>query len=132
MSVTLRRDPSGRLRHRARIGRHTLIVDEPEAAGGEDAGPSPHDLYDAALGACMALTLVWYAGREGLALTEVEVRIDRDASDERNGCYRLRATIRMAGRLGDADRQRLLAVAARCPVHRLMTQTRTEIETLMA
>jgi len=114
------------------VGEHTLTADEGPEAGGEASGPTPHDLYDAALGACKALTMVWYAEREGISLQDVEVRIERDASQERHGIYRLRASIALGGQLSDAQREQLLAVAARCPVHKLMSRATTEIETVWA
>lgn len=129
MSITVTRDRSGPMRHIVQLGRHTLTVDEPPDNGGEDAGPSPHDLYDAALAACKAMTMVWYARRKQMALEDVAVEIERDAAAEQRGTYRLRALVAISGDLSDPERQQLLAVAARCPVHKLMTQVATEIET---
>lgn len=129
MSITVTRDRNGPMRHTVSIGRHRLIVDEPPSAGGEDAGPTPHDLYDAALGACKALTMVWYAQRKQIALEDVEVEIERDASAEKDGTYRLRARISVSGALSDQERQQLLSVASRCPLHKLMSEAKTEIET---
>lgn len=131
MTVTVTRDLSGPMRHTVRIGRHSFTVDEPPDVGGEDAGPNPHDLYDAALGACKALTLVWYARRKGLPLEGVEVEVERDASRERDGHYLLTTRIALGGPLDDAQRAQLLAVASKCPVHKLMTQVTTEIETTL-
>lgn len=130
MAITVTRDRCGPMRHVVRVGRHMLTVDEPPDNGGEDAGPTPHDLYDAALGACKALTMVWYAQRRHMALENVEVEIERDAAAEQRGTYRLRALVFVSGDLSDAERQQLLSVASRCPVHKLMTQVTTEIETV--
>lgn len=131
MTIIVKRDSSGAMRQTIAIRDHRLTADEPAANGGEDAGPTPHDLYDAALGACKALTLVWYANRRGLALEEVEVRMARDDSAEAQGLYRLRAEITLGGALSEADRQRLLQVAGKCPVHKLMSEVKTEIETVL-
>ncbi len=130
MAISVKRDQSGPMRHVVRIRSHSFVVDEPPANGGEDSGPSPHDLYDAALGACKALTLVWFARRKGMPLEDVEVSVERDDSQERDGIYRLRTALRISGDLSDEQRQQLLAVAARCPLHRLMTEVRTEVETV--
>lgn len=130
MSIIVKRDPTGKMRHWVRIGDHTLIADEPAQHGGEASGPAPHDLYDAALASCKALTMVWYAERERIPLNDVEVRIERDASQERQGSYRLRASIALSGELTEAQREQLLAVAARSPVHKLMSRATTEIETV--
>jgi putative redox protein len=129
MALTVVRDPTGKMKHVVRVRQHALVVDEGEAAGGEDAGPTPHDLYDAALGACKALTVLWYATRKAIPVEGIEVSVDRD---ERAGTYRLRTTLALTGPLTDAQRQELLNVAGKCPVHKLMTQVTTEIVTELA
>jgi putative redox protein len=129
MAIIVRRDRSAAMRHVVSIGAHSFAVDEPPANGGEDSGPTPHDVYDAALGACKALTLVWYARRKGMPLDDVEVTVERDASQEGEGLYRLRTLLSVSGELSDEQRRQLLAVASRCPVHKLMTEVRTEVET---
>jgi putative redox protein len=131
MSITVRRDGNTGMRHIVSVRNHTFTVDEPPANGGEDAGPTPHEVYDAALGACKALTVLWYANRKGIALRDIEVVIDRDDSAERQGTYRLKASLRLSGDLSDAQRDELLKVAGKCPVHRLMTTVTTEIETVL-
>lgn len=132
MSITVTRDRSGPMRQTIRIRGHALVADEPPSNGGEDAGPTPHDLYDAALGACKALTVVWYARRKNLPLEDVEVTVERDDAEEAKGRYKLRTWLKVSGDLAEADRARLLQVAAKCPVHRLMTEVTTEIETAWA
>jgi len=132
MSIIVRRDTAYPMRHTVLVRDHELLVDGTIEEGGDDAGPNPHDLYDAALGACKAITLVWYARRKGIALEEVEVTIDRDASGERQGVYKLDTTLRLGGDLTDAQREELLAVAGKCPVHKLMTRVTTEITTRLA
>jgi putative redox protein len=118
------------MRHVVRIGQHAITVDEPPGNGGEDSGPTPHDLYDAALGACKALTMVWFARRKGIPLEGVEVNVVRDDSNERAGTYRLRAELSLGGPLAEAQREQLLAVASKCPVHKLMVEVKTEVETV--
>lgn len=129
MAITVKRDQSGPMRHIVHIGAHSFAVDEPPSNGGEDSGPTPHDVYDAALGACKALTMVWYARRKGIPLEDVEVTVERDASQEREGLYRLRTLLALSGPLTDAQREQLLSVASRCPLHKLMTEVKTEVET---
>jgi putative redox protein len=116
--------------HKITIRAHDLIADMNPSDGGTDAGPDPHDLYDAALGACTALTMLWYAQRKGIALEDIHVGIERDSSDERNGTYRLIKRIAVDGDLSDEERAKLLDVAAKCPIHKLMTDVTTEIETI--
>lgn len=129
MTISIIRDKTGAMRHHVHIGNHVIAVDELPANGGEDSGPDPHDLYDAALGACKALTVLWYARRKGIPVEDIQVDVERDASQERAGAYRLDARLRLGGNLSAAQRQELLNVAGKCPVHKLMTVVKTEIST---
>lgn len=132
MTITVTRDRSGKMTHSAQVRGHRLTLDELPAVGGEDLGPTPHDLYDTALAACKALTVLWYANRKGIPLEDIAVTVDRDDTQERQGTYRLHTRLRFTGALTDAQRDELLNVAGKCPVHRLMTQVTTEVTTAMA
>ena len=132
MSITVRRDGITGTRHILKIRNHEIPIDASPAGGGSDAGPEPHDLYDASLAACKALTVLIYARRKGMPVEDIEVIVDRDASEERQGVYRLKSSLRVTGELTEAQRAELLRVAAKCPVHRLMTEVKTEIETRLA
>ena len=132
MSIQVKRDQSQAMRHIVHIRHHLVSVDGSVEEGGADAGPNPHDLYDAALGACKALTLVWYAQRKNIPVEDIQVSIELDASQERQGIYRLTASIQLSGQLSDAQRQELLAVAEKCPVQKLMTSVTTEVTTTLA
>ena len=132
MTILVTRDPARKMMHTVSVRQHEFAVDEPEANGGEDAGPTPHDLYDSALGACKAMTVLWYARRKGLPLEDVQVAVDRDDANERQGVYRLRVTLSLGGPLSAAQRGELLAVAEKCPLHKLMTQVTTEVRTELA
>jgi putative redox protein len=132
MSITVTRDLSRPMAHVVQLRDHHFTVDGTLEEGGDDSGPSPHDLYDAALGSCKALTLVWYARRKGIPLQDVQVTVERDASAERQGVYRLDTKLHLGGDLTDAQREELLAVAGKCPVHKLMTSVTTEITTSLA
>ena len=131
MSVKVIRDQSLPMRHFVHVGGHIISTDATAEEGGSDAGPSPHDLYDAALSACKALTVLWYAKRKGIPVGQIEVSTERDASEERKGIYRLAATLHVSGNLSDAQRLELLSVADKCPVHKLMTASRTEVTTVL-
>ncbi|MDB6061007.1 MAG: OsmC family protein [Verrucomicrobiaceae bacterium] len=129
MTIKITRDTSGVMKHRIQIRDHVVIADIDEAGGGEDAGPSPHDLYDSALGACKALTVLWYAKRKQIPVENIEVVVERDDSEESKGIYRLKTKLALTGDLTEAQRSELLNVAGKCPVHKLMTKVTTEIET---
>ncbi len=129
MSIELQRDRSAAMAQKLTIRSHALTADGSLAEGGDDAGPSPHDLYDAALGACKAITLMWYARKKGIPVDDIHTVVERDDSGERGGVYRLAATLRIQGDLTDAQLQELLAVAQKCPVHKLMSTVTTEITT---
>ena len=131
MSICVRRDDMAGTRHLLKIRQHAIAVDASPAGGGKDEGPSPHDLYDAALASCKALTVMLYARRKGMALEDIEVLVDRDDSQERQGTYRLKTSLRLVGNLDEAQRAELLRVAGKCPVHRLMSEVKTEIETVL-
>jgi putative redox protein len=132
MTITVTRDRSGKMTHSAQVRGHRLTLDELPAVGGEDLGPTPHDLYDTALAACKALTVLWYANRKAIPLEDITVTVDRDDTQERQGTYRLSTRLRFSGALTAAQRDELLNVAGKCPVHRLMTQVATEVTTAMA
>ena len=132
MSIIVKRDLSQPMANIVHVREHQFVSDGSLDEGGTDAGPSAHDLYDAALASCNALTLVWYARRKAIALEDVEVSVERDASEERQGVYRLKTALRLSGQLTDAQRQELLTVARKCPVHKLMSTVTTEITTVLA
>jgi putative redox protein len=112
-----------------RAGRHRLQADEPVALGGNDAGPSPYELLLASLGACTSMTLRLYAKQKHWPLERIEVTLKHDkvhAADcaeceTREGRIdRIEREIRLTGALDETQRQRLLEIANRCPVHRTL------------
>jgi putative redox protein len=127
--VTIRvvRDQTAPMRHLIHVGQNSLASDLSVAEGGEGSGPNPHDLYDAALGACTALTVLWYAKRKNMPIEDIQISLERDASQERTGIYRLSAALTLTGDLSDAQRKELLGVGRKCPIHKLMTEIMTEI-----
>jgi len=132
MTIKAIRDQSQPMRHIVHVRDHIISADASVAEGGGDSGPSPHDLYDAALSACKALTVLWYAKHKNIPLDDIEVSTERDASDERKGVYRLAVSLHLTGELSDAQREELLAVAGKCPIHKLMTAVTTEVTTVLA
>lgn len=122
--VVVRNAPGG-YRTEVEAAGHTLVADEPGSAAGADAGPSPYDLLLGAVGACTAMTVRMYAGRKGWPLEDVTVRL-RHGSDHARDCAdcpthpvaipRIERQVELAGPLTDEQRERLLYIAARCPV----------------
>ena len=132
MTIIATRNLSLPMAQTIQVRTHSFTADTAVDGGGSDAGPSPHDLYDAALASCKALTVTWYANHKGLPLADVRVEVERDASEERHGVYKLTTRLHLLGDLTEAQRAELLAVAAKCPIHKLMTSVTTEITTVLA
>ena len=132
MTIRAVRDQRAPMRHEIHIGRHNLASDLSVEEGGGGSGPNPHDLYDAAPGACTALTVLWYAKHKDIPVQGIEVSVERDASQERAGIYRLSVALSLTGDLSAAQREELLRVAQKCPVHKLMTEVTTEISTTLS
>ena len=129
--IHLQRVPDTAMAQTLQVRQHVLRIDGTAAEGGDDTGPNPHDLYDAALGGCKALTLLWYARRKGWDVQDVRTVVERDASQERSGTYRLATRLQVQGDVSDAQIAELQAAIGKCPVHKLMTQVTTEITTVV-
>jgi putative redox protein len=129
MSIDLHSKNGAKLAQTLQIREHHLVTDISVAEGGEDEGPNPHDLYDAALGACKALTLMWFARKKAIDLTHIDTMVEHDASEERQGIYRLKTQLILHGNFSEGELAQMTAVAEKCPVHKLMTSVTTEITT---
>jgi putative redox protein len=105
--------------------------DEPVAAGGTGTGPDPYDLLCAALAECTALTVRLYADRKGWPLAALEVQVAHQARREATPRDLFRRRLRLTGALDQSQRDRLLEIAQRCPVHRTLTNgSRIETQAL--
>jgi putative redox protein len=121
---------SGKFVQDITTGGHQLIGDEPKASGGNDAGPSPYDFLLTALGTCTSMTVKMYADFKKIPLEQVTVTLNYDkvhAQDCEN-CENDTALmdhidrkIELKGTLTDEQRDKLLEIANKCPVHRTLT-----------
>ncbi len=105
---------------------HNFFADESTAAGGTDAGPSPHELLAASLAACTTITLRMYADRKEWPLEEVVARVEHRRVTVQAGITapgssdRFLLDLELHGPLDDSQRARLMEIAERCPVHRTL------------
>jgi putative redox protein len=107
-----------------------MIADEPASAGGTEAGPTPYDFLAAGLGACTSMTLHFVAKRENIPLEGVEITVENDRMYAKDcaDCltasgyiHRFTVTIKLIGTLTPSQRERMLEIARRCPVHKTLT-----------
>jgi putative redox protein len=112
------------------IGPHRLLADEPLAAGGEDTGPGPYDYLIAGLGACTSMTMRLYADRKSLPLERVTVTLQHgkiyatdcaECETKAGMLDQIDRVIAMEGDLDAEQRQKLIEIADKCPVHRTLT-----------
>lgn len=121
------------------LGPHRITADEPESVGGSNLGPTPYDLLSASLAACTTMTLQMYAKHKQLDLQSVTVTVTHDkihakdcADCETTGgrIDEFHRVLALEGKLTDAQQQRMLEIADRCPVHRTLhgeIKVRTEL-----
>jgi putative redox protein len=113
--------------HEVEIREHRLIVDETEEDGGGDQGPRPTELLAAALATCTAITIEMYAGRKEWELGEVEVTAEfTPATGDTQPKFKVE--IQVPAELSDEQRERILTIAHKCPVHRTLMATDVEID----
>jgi len=119
MKAVARRVTGSGFEHRIEVGSHRLTSDEPVADGGTDTGPNPQELLAASLASCSAITLEMYARRKGWDVGEVAVEVDYEPA-HRGSPTRFEIVVRLPSDLPDDQRERLMQIVAKCPVHRTL------------
>ena len=108
----------GKFAQDVEVGGHRIRSDEEVDKGGEDTGATPHELLLAALGSCTAMTLKVYAERKGWPLRDVHVMLNAANAD---GGYVIARQVTIDGDLDAEQRQRLIEIADKCPVHKTLS-----------
>lgn len=121
------------------VGSHRLIADEPKSVGGKDLGPSPYGYLIAGLGACTSMTLRMYADIKKWDLREVKVHLSHekihceDCTEPDNKSKKIdtiEREIELVGNLDDTQKQRLIEIADRCPVHKTL-HSEVKVQTVL-
>jgi putative redox protein len=113
------RRAGGKLKHHVEMGGHRLTADEPADHGGTDAGPNPQELLAASLASCTAITMEMYASRKGWDVGEVVVEVDYEPA-QRGSPTKFHMDVQLPKELPEDQREKLMTIAAKCPVHRTL------------
>ena len=136
--VLVRETHGGKFQQEILTGPHRLLADEPEKLGGLNSGPGPYDYLLASLGACTSMTVRLYADFKKIPLDNVSVRLshgkihakDCETCDEKTSMVdHIDRVITLEGNLDDDQRQKLMEIADKCPVHKTL-ESKVEIATV--
>lgn len=115
-----------------KAGIHSLIADEPKSVGGDNFGPSPYGYLLSALGSCTAMTMRMYADRKGWKINEINVHLShgKDYAKDCEACESssnkidiIERVIEIDAELTDEQKEKLMVIADKCPVHRTLHNT---------
>jgi putative redox protein len=118
VKATARRN-GGKFRHEIDIREHEMLADEPKEHGGEDSAPNPQELLAASLASCTAITMEMYAERKGWDIGEVVVDVDYEPA-QRGSPTKFEMVVKLPKELPEDQREKLMQIAAKCPVHRTL------------
>ncbi len=108
---------------------HQMLGDEPLSAGGSNLGPSPYDLLLMSLGSCTSMTIRMYANFKKIPMDDVKIRLVHERLDAedceecagRSGkVERITRFISFKGDLTEEEKNKLIKIADRCPVHKTL------------
>lgn len=114
----------GRETYRSRLTMrgHTIHGDEPIENGGKDTGPTPTELLLSGLASCTVSTLRMYADKKGWNVDKIEVEIRIQTTKTETGqSAEIESVIAITGDVTDEQKLRMLEIARKCPVHKLLT-----------
>ncbi len=137
--VLVRETHGGKFQQEILTGPHRLLADEPVKLGGLNSGPGPYDFLLAGLGACTSMTIRLYAEFKKIPLTNVSVRLNHEKKIHTKDCEdcenkvtkvdHIERVITLEGPLDAAQRQKLMEIADKCPVHQTL-ESKIDIHTV--
>lgn len=128
--VTVEESGDGKFTQALTSGPHQLIADEPEDVGGDNSGPGPYEYVLMGLGACTSMTIRMYADRKKIPLERTRVILSHrkvhaqdceDCESKEGKIDEIVREVTLEGELTGEQREKLLDIANRCPVHRTLT-----------
>lgn len=134
--VIVTSQPGKGLQQEIKAGKHSLRADAGTDIGGNDSGPNPHELMLSALGACTSMTLQLFAQRRGWELESVTVELNEETVEnpELPGKKMPKITRKVAvtGNLNAEQLESLKQIADKCPIHKLLTESKQIVTSLEA
>jgi putative redox protein len=106
-------------KHTVSVRKHEVTVDEEESDGGGDEGPNPQEMLAVSLASCTAITIEMYAKRKGWEIGDVDVDVDYEPA-QRGSPTKFTMVVHLPKELPEDQRERLMQIAAKCPVHRTL------------
>ena len=100
---------------------HFIYADEPEELGGTDEGMAPGALLLASLGSCTAITIRMYADRKQFPLEGIKIKLAICPEEEMDAGTVIERKIELIGNLSDDERKRLMIIADKCPIHKMLS-----------
>jgi putative redox protein len=107
-----------KFQHQITIGNNSILSDADKAAGGNEEGMTPHEILEASLASCVAITLKMYSNVKNFPLEYADVEVTIEKAEKGNV---FKKTVKLFGPLNDEQKKRLLEIADRCPVHKILT-----------